>query len=101
MLTVAGSVAVLPAVSTAVPVTVWLAPSPVTVWGAVQLAMPDKLDWSSQLKVTVTSVLFQPLPLAAGSWVWPIVGGVLSILTWISLWASLLPALSTLQNARV
>ena len=66
MLTVAGSVAVLPALSIAVPVTGWSPPSVVTVCGAVQLAMPDSA-WSAQVKVTVTSALFQPLPFAAGS----------------------------------
>ena len=66
-LTVAGSVAVLPALSVAVPVTGWSLPSVVTVWGAVQLAIPDRSAWSSQVKVTVTSALFQPLPFASGS----------------------------------
>ena len=41
MLTVAVSVAVLPALSVAVPVTCWAAPSVVVVTGAVQLATPE------------------------------------------------------------
>src|SRR5438045_358702 len=77
MLTVAGSVALLPALSTAVPGTGWLAPAVATVVGAVQVAMPERA--SAQVKVTVTSVLFQPAPFAGGVCAWLIVGDVLSI----------------------
>src|SRR5947209_1796326 len=106
MLTLAVSVAVFPAVSLAVPVMGWLAPSVATVCGAVHpplAGMPERL--SAQLKVTVTSVLFQPFPLAAGSCVWPIVGASLSICS-VMLWpaallSSRLPALSVLQYVTV
>ena len=50
--------AMLPATSTAVPVTDWFAPSPESVTGPVTLATPD---WSSVArKVTVTGALYQP-----------------------------------------
>src|SRR5438067_3891740 len=84
MLTVAGSVTLLRALSVAVPVTGWSVPSAVTVCGAVQLAIPETV--SAQTKVTVTFVLFQPAALAAGDCVWLMVGGVWSILTWMLLW---------------
>src|SRR5437763_227480 len=95
MLTVAGSVAVLPALSVAVPVTGWSVPWVVTVWAAVHPAMPDRA--SAQVKVTLTSVLFQPWVLAAGAWVWLMVGAVMSILTVMVWTSSVLSALSTLQ----
>src|SRR5919202_3394502 len=99
MLTDAGSVAVLPALSFAVPVTVWALPSVVTLCGPVQLAIPDSasLHW----KVTVTLVLFQPSAFAAGDWVCPIVGEVLSMPKLTVFAASVLPATSVLQNFRV
>src|SRR6478736_1879070 len=62
-LTVASSEAALPALSVAVPVTFCAAPSPL-VTGSVQLAMPEPA--STQVKVTVTSVLFHPASLAFG-----------------------------------
>ena len=79
MLTVAGSVVLLPALSVAVPMTDWFWPSVETGWGVVQLAIPD--SGSAHVKVTVTFVLFQPLRFASGAWVWPIVGADLSIRT--------------------
>src|SRR5882672_1128083 len=57
--------AVLPAPSTAVPVTTWPAPSAETTTGPVQLAMPEMA--SEHVKVTVTSVLFQPAGLGGGA----------------------------------
>src|SRR5439155_5414380 len=96
--TVAGSDALLPARSTAVPGTGCPAPSVVTVRGGVQLSIPDTA--SSHWNVTVTSVLFHPNWLASGSVVCVMVGGVLSILTWIVWAASTLPALSSLQYDR-
>src|SRR6266545_2754296 len=99
METVAGSVAWLPALSTAVPGTGWSLPSVVTVCGPVQLATPDWV--SEQVKVTVTAPLFQPLALAVGARSWLMVGGVLTILASRVLAASTLPALSTLQNSTV
>src|SRR3954471_3143934 len=75
MLTVAGSVAEFPALSTAVPGTGCAWPGIVTGCGPVRLATPESA--SAQWNVTVTSVLFQPLSFASGDWVWPIVGLVL------------------------
>lgn len=49
----------LPALSTAVPVTVWLAPSLPKVTGSLHDDMPERL--SEHEKLTVTSELFQPL----------------------------------------
>src|SRR5687767_8035813 len=100
-LTVAGSFAVLPALSVAVPMTTWSSPSVVTVLGPVQLAMPDRVAWSSHSKVTVTLVLFQPSKLATGSRLCVIVGLLLSILTVTVLTSSMLPALSTDQYVTV
>src|SRR5213078_4370632 len=65
--------ALLPALSTAVPVTCWLAPSAVSVTGSGQLWTPDSA--SLQVKVTVTAVLFHPARLGAGLAVAVIVGG--------------------------
>ena len=98
-LTTAGSVALLPARSTAVPGTGCAAPSVEIVCGAVQEAIPDSA--SVQSKVTVTSELFQPAAFAAGDRVCPIVGGVRSIRTVAVRGTSMLPALSTLQKASV
>ena len=98
-LTIAGSVAVLPALSVAVPVTTWPAPSSATTLSAVHEAMPDSA--SSHSNVTVTSELFQPCAFAAGVSVCEIVGEVPSILTSTVLCVSSLPALSTLQYSSV
>ncbi len=96
MLTVAGSEAVLPALSVTVPVTVWSLPSVPTVLFGPQLATPEP-PLSPQVKVTVTAPLFQPFAFAAGDWAWVIVGGVLSMLTVTVFADSVLPALSVLQ----
>src|SRR5438093_12686441 len=72
------ALALLPAASTAVPLALWLAPSP-TVLAAEQLSMPERL--SAQVKLTITSSLYQPLALAARSGAALIVGAVLSMLT--------------------
>ena len=79
------TLAVLPALSSAVPVTLWFAPSPVRVTGDVQLAIPESS--SAQVNVTVTSVLFHPLPLAPGETLPVIVGGVLSGASIASKWS--------------
>src|SRR5207248_11662696 len=76
MLIVTVVLAVLPARSTAVPVTAWVSPSVVRVSGAGQTAMPERA--SLQVKVTVTGVLFHPLPLAAGAALASMVGLVVS-----------------------
>ena len=57
-------VAVLPALSTAVPVTTWLAPFVDTIVGPEQEAIPDEV--SAHVKLTVTFELFQPLEFGAG-----------------------------------
>src|SRR5437870_3442158 len=62
MLTAAGWVVLLLALSTATAGAGWFWPSAVRVCGPVQLATPERL--SAQVKVTVTSVLFQPLAFA-------------------------------------
>src|SRR5947207_11895297 len=56
------TVAMLPALSTAVPVTDWL-PCALSVTGGEQEATPDSA--SEQLKVTVTGCLYQPFALGA------------------------------------
>src|SRR5436190_1362661 len=58
------AVAVLSALSAAVPVTDWFAALALSVVGPLHVFTPDGL--SEQLKPTVTSVLFQPLTFAAG-----------------------------------
>jgi hypothetical protein len=97
MLTDAGSVAVLPALSVAVPTTIWSSPSVDTTRPGLQDSMPDtaSLHWN----VTLTSSLCQPAALASGSSVWPIVGELPSMRTTTCLGASALPAWSTLQNS--
>src|SRR5438876_1112432 len=97
LLTVDGSAA-LPATSTQLPVlvTVWLAPSVLTVAPAtVLVAMPDcTAPASAQLKPTVTSTLFQPKVFGAGLRLPSITGLVLSIFTVTLATALTLPALS-------
>src|SRR4051794_33904044 len=61
------AVAVFPAVSIAVPVTDWPAPSS-TETGAVQPATAIPEPESVHVNDTVTSVLFQPAVFAAGVW---------------------------------
>ena len=55
---------VLPALSVAVPVALWLVPLALRVTGLVTEAIPESA--SVALKVTVTGVLFQPFALATG-----------------------------------
>src|SRR5258708_7769860 len=56
------AVAEFPATSATVPVTIWFAPSVLTVWGCGQLAIGAVV--AVQLNVTVTAELFQPLAFA-------------------------------------
>src|SRR5712691_2737017 len=86
------ALALLPATSVAVPLTDWPAPSMRTAAGSGQLATPDRL--SLQVKLTVTSVLFQPFAFGAGLRAAVIVGGVLSILTAGEVKVALFPARS-------
>lgn len=95
-LTVTASAA-LPALSTQAPllVTAWLAASLLTVAPAtVLVARPDPLELSAQVKLAVTSLLFQPAALAAGVRLPVITGLVLSIWIGPKLTLALLPALS-------
>ncbi|WP_157623267.1 hypothetical protein [Terrabacter sp. Root181] len=73
-------VAVLSALSVAVPVTDWSATLPLSVVGAEEDLTPDVA--SLGVKVTVTSVLFQPLAFAAGVREPAMIGALLSSLTW-------------------
>src|SRR5205823_1870017 len=74
-------VALLSAASTAVPSTGWPAPSVPTVTGSVQVATPERPGWSSHVKVTVTSALFQPPALGDGASACVMDGAVLSTFT--------------------
>src|SRR5207249_54953 len=82
----------LPALSVAVPVADWAAPAALRVIGLVQLAIPERT--SEQRKLAVTSLLFQPLALAAGLRLPLIAGPVLSMLIPETVALALLPALS-------
>ena len=95
-MTVAESLAELPALSVTVPLMTCPGVSWVTVVGALQLATPEVA--SEQTKVTVVSAVLHPLAFAVGDWTCVIVGAVLSTFTWAVLGVSTLPALSTLQN---
>src|SRR5207244_1033390 len=84
----------LSALSLHVPDADWFVPSPLFVMGASQLAMPDRLSFP--LKVTVTSVLFQPNALGGTSRAALAVGLVLSMLMLLTVDGSAaLPATST------
>jgi hypothetical protein len=76
ILTVTEVLALLPALSVAVPLIVWLETSPVIVCGDGQFAIPDVA--SVQVNVTVTSDLFHPALLGAGDTFAEIKGGLLS-----------------------
>src|SRR5947209_6333435 len=91
ILTIATAVAVLPALSVTVPVTLWPAPSP-SVVGVGQEATPESA--SLHVKLTVTSVLFQPLAFAAELGEALIVGSVLSMLMPVTAPNAVFPALS-------
>src|SRR3954467_13125248 len=66
-----------PALSTAVPITGWLAPSVGTVTGAGQMAIPDSS--SVHVNVTVTGVRFHPAAFGAGDTAPDIVGLIVSM----------------------
>jgi len=69
-----------PALSVAVPVKDWLAPSVETTVSGVFVAMPDRLSAAS--KCNITSVLYHPLfPMGEVVMAPEIEGGVLSIFT--------------------
>ena len=89
MVTVA--LAALPALSVAVPVTTWPAPSVVTTRGAGHEAIPDRS--SAQTNVTVALPFSHPAAVGSGATVAEIVGAVLSMLS-VTLAAAVLPALS-------
>ena len=92
MLSVTLAAAVLPAVSVAVPLTTWPAPSVVTTRGAGHEAIPDRS--SAQTNVTVVLPFSHPVAVGSGAMVAEIVGAVLSMLS-VTLAAAVLPALST------
>ena len=96
------SLALLPALSVAWPVTLWPAPSPESVSSPAQPPVLMPVSASEQAKVTATGPLFQPKPFAAGAREPLTVGSRLSILTVTELPAAVLssrlPALSRLQN---
>src|SRR5579862_4786413 len=81
-----------PALSTAVAVTCWPAPSLGITSAAGQVATPEAE--SEQVNVTVTGALFQPLEFGAGEAAAVICGAVLSMLTLV-LTVAILPATST------
>src|SRR6266404_4356705 len=93
MLTVTSSgLLLLPATSTAIPETGWPFPSFASVTAGGQVLTP--LPASVQLKVTETSVLFQPSAFGVGLIVDWIAGAVSSMLTLNVSGSLLLPALS-------
>src|SRR4051794_28462031 len=80
------SLALLPAPSTALPTTCWRVASVGMVWAGVQLATPEAgappaPSGSTQSKLTVTGLLFQPAAFGSGASEWLIVGAVLSTIT--------------------
>jgi len=81
-----------PALSVQVPLTVCPAPSDVSVTGAEQESIPERL--SVPVNDTVALVLFQPFALGAGDSVAAATGGVLSILTFAVTGTLTFPALS-------
>ena len=89
------NVATFPALSVAVPVTAWFAPSP-SVVGPDRLSRPESA--SLPLKLTVTSALYQLLIFADRSADPLIVGAVLSILTLVTEAVALFPARSVTVN---
>src|SRR6185295_8302902 len=90
-LSVTDAVAVLPALSVAVPRTIWFAPSDDTTCGGGHDAMPDRS--SAQTKVTVAFWPTHPAAFGGGATVAAIVGAVLSMLS-VTLAVAVLPALS-------
>jgi hypothetical protein len=92
LLTVA--LALLPAASVAVPVTDWFAPLALRVLFGPQATIPEVA--SAQVKLTVTSVLFQLSAFVAGERLPLIVGGVASRLMVTDL-ESVPPALVAVQ----
>ena len=76
MLTNSDALPTFPAISVPVPSTNWSAPSVVTTLGSEQEDTPLRL--SEQSKLTVTSVLFQPLAVGKGEREDETVGAVLS-----------------------
>src|SRR4051794_13694613 len=93
MLTWTVAVLVRPELSTAVPVTIWSAPSVGTVTGGVQLAMPDSP--SEQVNVTVEAPGRHPAPFLAGVTKNEIVGAVRSTLIPVTTVVAELLAMST------
>src|SRR5437773_11356068 len=100
------TVALLPALSMAVPVTLWFALLLLRVTSGWQPAMPEPglptpIAGSLHTKCTVTGPLYQPLALGLVVGAPVMAGAVLSILTCKLLASSLLPALCALQYSTV
>src|SRR5438067_10624522 len=74
------TLAVLPAMSDTVPVANLLAPFDESVTSGWQLATPDRLAWSAQVKWTTTGPAYHPLALGAVVAAPVMVGAALS--TW-------------------
>ncbi len=92
LMSVTWVVLVLPALSRALPPALWPEPSVLRVTGPEHDFTPERA--SVQAKLTVTSVLFQPLPLAAGMRL-PVTDGLVrSMLMSSTVVLSLLPLLS-------
>ena len=81
-----------PATSVQVPDAIWFAPDAVNTTGGEHEAIPEPP--STPVKVTVTSVLFQPFAFGRGDAVAVTTGGVLSILSVCVVAVALLPAAS-------
>src|SRR5512143_345445 len=93
------SEAVLPEVSVHTPVADWLVPWVDTVWVTLAATTPTR---SVQLHLTVTSVLFQPYPLAAGSWLTKVmIGSVVSCTVTLKLPVAVLPCASVAEQSTV
>ncbi|WP_344255851.1 hypothetical protein [Terrabacter carboxydivorans] len=99
-MTVTESVALLPALSVAVPLTsvpfvsVLIVLEVVVLPSATQDARPEPPVSSAQLNVTVASALFHPAAFGAGVTEWLMVGAVLSDCGAVDVAVAVLPALS-------
>src|SRR5947209_6249944 len=89
------ALALLPALSVAVPVTDQFAPSDDNVSGSLTLARPESASLAAN--ITVTGALYQPSASADRSGAPAMVGDIWSILTVSVSVFSMLPALSRLQ----
>src|SRR4051794_35279190 len=91
--------AVRPALSVAVPVTVWLNPFVEIDWSGGQLAMPEPV--SAQVKCAITGGVRNPAVFAGGLSVTLMVGGAKSMLNGALITDAVFPALSVVVPAVV